>query len=691
MSKGNKIITAFLCICITVALILGITFSMQNTEQMHDDKVAYAIKLEDLEKELNYHVENVNRMEVEIELNGLTIEDLTRTIVVYEKEIVELEKIVVEKEVEIVEKNNTIVEKEVEVRNLTNIITEKQQEIVEIEKTVVEYQDRIVYLEKETVVDEEQIAELSAQIEALNDTISSLNSEINSLNSELSAKENEIQSLQTRIAELESQKSVVETQIVEKEVIITEKEEIIVEKEAEIQELIINVEVLNTTIVELNIQINLLQEELDKEVPDRQHLEMLLDSGTIYSVKNEDGSYFVSSRSSNYPGLYRVSPGTFSVEKLYDKGHSYTALYKTSVGYLISSSAYHYEVLLINNDYTFNSVVCTSDNYYYFYELDNGNVICYGGGSTGCGIAVFDITTLKFTKIYDETMSYKESLVVLDNNHLLFDSQMSNRDCIILNTDTFAYQVIDLETRYYNRSIRLPNGDLIIGSVQNNLTKLLVWYNETDTLGFIEMPYSFRPFNFYLLADGNLYVGGSVGFFILDTATYTVKTTCDLLNYGDVYLELSNGDLIVSSSLTYKGAVYIKLSDYSFNYFAENYSNYVYLLELSNGNLIISNKSSCSYYYDTTSKLSYIINGTNYGTVGFHAFEMSNSNVLISNTRNVFVFDIENKSTVNLGSYQNYDTFIEDENGVTITCNTDETKVALYYAFESGLLTEITE
>ena len=179
MSGSKKFFLGLLSVVMVLSLALGLTFGVRkNTNErneLQNTNQQYANAIEDLKAQIDTSIENVTRLEYQIELNGLTIDDLTKTIVVYEKEIVELENVIVQKEVEIVEKNNTIVEKQVEVQELTNTITEKEQEIVEIEKVVVEKEEQIVYLQGEAEVDTAEIERLQGEIDDLESQIASKN------------------------------------------------------------------------------------------------------------------------------------------------------------------------------------------------------------------------------------------------------------------------------------------------------------------------------------------------------------------------------------------------------------------------------------------------------------------------------------------------------------------------------------
>jgi len=306
MSKSSKLFLGLLTVCLALSLVLGLTYSVKKTEEIKDENYAYAVLLTDLKTELNYNIENVTELQKDLVLKGLELEDLQKVVTVYETKIETLTETVTEYEEIIVEKEK--------------VITEKETEVVTLTETVTEYEERIVYLEASN---EDNTAEIEA-----------LQAEINRLQDLLEAKNAEIEELKSQKNTVIEEKTIVETELVEVEKELEEAETVIEERDEEIAQLTVNVNVLNQTIIELNVKIELLEEALDKDIS-KEYLQIFSDYETIRFIKNEhipDVLYYsylppkgnIATNVVN-TGIYKLNINDYSFTKIYNKLGGYVA------------------------------------------------------------------------------------------------------------------------------------------------------------------------------------------------------------------------------------------------------------------------------------------------------------------------------------------------------------------------------
>jgi len=212
MNKG-KTATTLIVIFLIIAVVIGGVFLAYNNK---DDSPDYAAIIASMEKEINKNVETITELEQTLELNGLKLEDLTKTIVEYETIIDDRTKI----QKEYIERKQYI----------TRTLTDKQT----IYRTKTETKTKI----------EKEIETLAAELEKTQE--------------ENPSDVEKITEIQEKIVEKEKEKVVIEKEIQEIEKVIIEYEKELVEVEERINVLTININQLNEMITELNVSINLI-------------------------------------------------------------------------------------------------------------------------------------------------------------------------------------------------------------------------------------------------------------------------------------------------------------------------------------------------------------------------------------------------------------------------------------------------
>ena len=93
-----------------------------------------------------------------------------------------------------------------------------------------------------------------------------------------------------------------------------------------------NVNVLNETIVELTVKIEVLENSLNTEFPDRELYKALFESGSIKTFTAPSGNYVLTSTSETCKGIYLVNGGSFEAFAglQLDNGTIKDAIFKTS-------------------------------------------------------------------------------------------------------------------------------------------------------------------------------------------------------------------------------------------------------------------------------------------------------------------------------------------------------------------------
>lgn len=443
MSKFSKICIVLLTVCVALGLVLGVTYSVKTTEDLSQKNTTYAVLLDDLEKELNVNVENVQRLEYQIELKGLTIDDLTRTIVVKEQEIVTLNNEVQEKEIQIVEKNNTIVEKQQEVQTLTQTVASKDAQIQQINNTIVEYRDRIVYLEQQGEDNSAEIASLEAEIASLENALSQANQEKANLQSELASKNETIADLQDQLAALEAEKTSAQEEVAAKEEELEETQTELAEKEEEVAMLQVNVNILNETIIELNIRIELLQNEIE-EPGDRSLYEELFQSSDLRIQNMGNGYYLASTGDGATMGIYLVDGFTFNVTKIHNE----------------------------------------SWDWHFGARIDEHRVLLFSGTDNNSGLIVYNDLDNTITKVVDNGGCFF-NCHYFKNGNLFITSTQYSMPFILYDRENDTFEVVYNSYRNnYCHFIETVNGDLIMGT--DGLTDPTLLFNaETKEVSMI--------------------------------------------------------------------------------------------------------------------------------------------------------------------------------------------------------------
>lgn len=236
-----------------VACTLGLVYGVKQDEaEKAETNKTYAEQIEGLKGEINITIETITKLTGDLDILKQENNTLTETVTSYQVQVDTLNGTVASKESEIIEKDK--------------IITDNQNKILTLRETVTNYESQIVELEKGS-------ATYGAEID-------NLKQEINSKNAEISSLELENSQLKAKIANLEAEINSLKGIIAERDATITELQLQIKSKEDEKAQLVINIDILNETIIELNAKITVLESALKKD-ENAMYLADILTSGEV--------------------------------------------------------------------------------------------------------------------------------------------------------------------------------------------------------------------------------------------------------------------------------------------------------------------------------------------------------------------------------------------------------------------------
>lgn len=351
-------------------------------------------------------------------------------------------------------------------------------------------------------------------------------------------------------------------------------------------------------------------------------------------------------------------------------------------------------------DKTYIDDVLSGDTFYTFKSL-NGEIFLSTDASTKSGIYVVN-EDFSVTKVYDKSYSF-EYFNELSNGNILISNTVNNSTGLLL----YNYETKEV-TQIYNKGYNyqyfceLSNGDALISSLTSNYGVLLykASTNEVTQIG------SQRLSNFKELKNGNVLMsslnGGSpgTGLYMLDTTTNKISQIYETGNWS-YYTESTNGNVLISSGSSVTGNNGILLYNITTNEVSQIYTGgYAwgelgYAFSLDNGDILLSNQqatknSGLLLYNAETNQITKIFDNEGWQ---FY-YKLKTGNVLITNNHKVWnkkplLYDASTKTVKELGASGLYlDTFVEDENGVTISSTKSDSK--LYYSYETGECTKIS-
>ena len=561
MSKGKIFLIVLLCVVMATSFVLGLTFLFKQSE---DKVVSSEEKIEQLTGELNLSIKNVSKLNETIKLNGVTIADLNEEI-----SQITAEKVVLEEKIKVYE----------------TAISEK-------DKLIVEYQEQIVILEGQSDVDKE--------------TISSLQENIVTITNEkevLIAEKNELQQ-----------------SIVDKNTIIAENEEEIAELESTNAQLVINIDILNETIVNLNVQIEALQSQLEKDPSKLYFEDLFLNSRVDFVQVNSD--YSLVNGGVGKP-LYLMNLSDYSLTKVKDNfyldfnsypsikisdnllyvpggdtwndNHGGFVLLDTTTAEIVcsysgTSNFSNVKVLdgfiwIFNEresglkvsleDYSITSTNLPA-NIVCFYPLENNKyffAVALGFDGIGdCfvdnGYYVYDLDSDTYTQCsYDNNIDTSwvsvndPSVLVLSNSDLLFCNGLSSVGGLYFYdySSNLLTKVTDGLVGYDSGLTELTE-EFVIGSYSNDNYFVNLTSLQVLDISSVGIDTSNELANWFVADDNNVLFVGPYGFGLIDTVDNSLTKVVDYTGAVD-YINLDTG--VIVKITTSDNIVYSYYYDYS--------------------------------------------------------------------------------------------------------------------------------
>lgn len=612
----KKFLITLSLVVVACLSVLGVTSLVKEYEKEDD---SYVLAIADLKQQVNVNVENVT--------------ELKKTVIEY--------KTVVEKQTETIKEYETlIVEKD-------NTIVEKEQEIVTEQQTVVELQEQIVVLEKEIETSSSENEEKTAELESLKAQLATAENKIAEL-------ESEIEALKAEKSELEDTNSKLEADNVNKTQVITQTEYLLSEKEKENEQLIININELNQTIVELNVKIELLENALDKDEEKNYLASILVSDVSHYMIQLNENLWVISFNHTSYPGFYVLNTFDYSVT--------------------------YYE----DDDCLFNQ----------FLKLDNGDVLFYSYSSSYWKSVSVYIYNNELVQIEILSDKYKVcSMVQDDENFVVF----STYDGFVL------YDINDKTTTLFNTEFKecyepykLDTGDIIFidWAADDNAT-VLYDANDKNVSLLCDEPLYMPARYIGSVSQGDLYVDENIRYFSLYNggfALYFLDTkTVEVFHYDsfdrytalypyicDNYILICLDESIVVFDVELKDFVKVfEISAYIASYSAcvDNIPvSPEYCFRLENGNWLLSSNMQAVLYFDVKNLTITKFDSSNCLTY----FVCQNGNILAYSSyanSGLYLFDVTNEIYVKLAD------------GVVSKCTESLSDSGVYVEFEYGLNT----
>lgn len=655
----------------------------QSVDGDKDEQIA------DLQEQLASKNEQVNTITVELNSAKEKLSEAQNSALKDAETIAELQEALAEKTVELSEAVQAKEELESSVSTLQAEITAKQATIAELEADVESNAETIAELEADIQAKQATIAELEVDAEANAETIAELEADIQekqgtieTLQADISAKETNITNLNGQVSTLQSQLAEANTQLETKEGQITaltsqvatltedkqELESTLAEKNATIEELQSTASTLQSQldlkaieIASLNQQIETLENALDRD-PELTYIDDLLGSGTISAKQVDTNKYLVCSDNAIYPGLYLFNSIDYSLMQLYTEGNSWKYYLELDNGdYLVTGGSNSIGVLYYDNN--LGTIQCLYNSYVNWANLSkltNGDAVISSRSSINQGILFFDYSEKSVQKIYSSGYDW-EIDTELPNGDVLICSKtqtQANYGVLLINSTTQTAEALT-DTGFYYTSIVLNNGDVVFGG---NSTILYV-----DTTSYEATSVSLSGQWNYLIeaGDGNVLLASTMGSSNSGIGRLNTSTKTATLAYssGSSYTNmtlLSNGDVLIISTYSY--------------------------LSESKGVLLYSTETGeISNIYNITVHFKFV-------------YALKNGNALIGPSNiaaseyGLYLYDANDKSIKCIyESGQGWDTFIEDDNGVTITASRNSLDGTLYYDYSTGTCTKVTE
>ena len=287
-------------------------------------------------------------------------------------------------------------------------------------------------------------------------------------------------------------------------------------------------------------------------------------------------------------------------------------------------------------------------NYKSFISLSNGNMLMTT--NSGVYIVYKDYSIKMLTS--GNWSTYNTKFIEINDKCVFVNAGISFKGVYVYDMKNDTLEMV-YDTGYWYEIYKADSNYLIITTLNNQDYKTLVLNIETKEIKEFTIKCSTfilqKKNNDILFRDGKTLI-------LYNSNTHDLEEIGDYETNGGAYigeaLELSNGDVIMGM---------------------ENGKDGILLFD--------SDLKTISKIYEDTN------NG--YWEI---FYETQNNKVLISTTRgsaNILIYDINSKTIKDSNcSGSNMDTFVEDENGVTISSTKSDSK--LYYSYETGECTKIS-
>lgn len=358
----KKFFIIMLVLIMSVSAIIGVTSSVKHEENRKDEdlivRASYEQLISDLENDIASSMQNVAELQAEIELNGLTISNLTTSVVTYKNQVTKLENSVEKYEEDLVVKTSELEAKTGEIAELTTQLENSEEENTELlaqieilteEKTSLETEIVELSSEKENL--ENLIIEKEAEITELSNSISAKNAELETLANQIVEKQTIINGLNTQVTNLLVEIENLETNALDKDETIENLNNQVLDLQTQVSELNSQIEELNATIFDLNIRIDVLENQLNNSIMEKDPNKMYFDdfiAKSVYGVGqysfhylNDDYVFFTGS-SALSPGLYVLNLQDNSYVSLIETGYGYSNLVKLiNDDYLVGSQSFY--------------------------------------------------------------------------------------------------------------------------------------------------------------------------------------------------------------------------------------------------------------------------------------------------------------------------------------------------------------
>lgn len=204
---------------------------------------------------------------------------------------------------------------------------------------------------------------------------------------------------------------------------------------------------------------------------------------------------------------------------------------------------------------------------------------------------------------------------------------------------------------YWSTFLELSSGNVLISGSSISEDCILIFNPTTfqiDVFYNEAMPYLFE------LSNGNILMTDTEKFILFNSTTNEFKQIYTTTNVWNIFYEMSSGDVLISGT-GINGQEGLLLYDSSTNEISRIYDrsfSLKYFYELSNGNVLISGDAS---------------------------FELLLYDVITNEVAEVY------------SSGRVWDTFVPDENGVTISSSTYPDQGSVYYDYATGSVTPVEE